>query len=118
MRRLVIAILDLLALAVIVLVVTGAVHVASNEDTVDFTVDKKELKAKADEGLERTRDAGTAILRRIGQAMQKAGEDWRRTPERQLKEGHQLPIKSSEPNADNSSPEPKNRPRRHVVEKR
>jgi hypothetical protein len=81
MRRLAAAIVALAVLAAIVVIATGAFQVRSSDDTINVTIDKKHLKDEAERGAENAREAGSKLLRRTGEALEKAGGKIRSTTE-------------------------------------
>jgi hypothetical protein len=83
MRRLAVAILLLVVLGLIVVVATGAFHIGSSEDTINVTIDKKQLKQEAQRGAEEAREAGTKLLHRTGEALEKADGKIRSTRDNQ-----------------------------------
>ena len=73
------AILMLAVVAVIVLVVTGVIYVTKTDDTVNITIDKSKLRDVKEKAAEEGREA----TRRIGQGLQRAGEEIEQAPDKQ-----------------------------------
>ena len=73
-RRFLWTVLALCILVGIMVVGVGALSVHNTDDKINITIDKDQLKEKAQEGVQKAEDAGRAVLRRTGEAMKKAGD--------------------------------------------
>ncbi len=78
MRRLILTLAVLAIVAGAVIAAVGALHIGSTEDKVNITIDKKQLKEKAEQGLEQAKETGSAILHQTGEALRKAGKELRK----------------------------------------
>ncbi len=71
-----------LLLIVVVLVIAagvfaaavGAIHVRSDQNNINVTVDKNRLKEKAEQGVQAAKEAGSAALQQTGQALKNAAK--------------------------------------------
>jgi hypothetical protein len=107
MRLLKIA-LGIAVLAVAVLAATGVIYFRNTENDASVTIDKKELKEKTHEAIEKTREAGSEGLDRMGQALHKAGESMKGTSDERSAPDASAPAKSAgngqADKADNNAP--------------
>ena len=79
MSRGIVTVIAIIAVAVILLAIMGVVHVRNTENDASITVDKKELKEKMHEAVEKTEETGGMIRDKTGAALRKAGEGLRGT---------------------------------------
>ena len=73
------AILVLAVVAVIVLVVTGVIYVTKTDDGVNITFDKSKFRDVKEKAAEEGREA----TRRVGQGLERAGEELQHAPDKQ-----------------------------------
>ncbi len=114
MRRLPLIILVLLCAGAVVAAALGALRVRSKGDEINVTIDKKILEEKAQGAVETTKEAGSALLEKAGEALHKVGagassnsngEQAPATPTPGGAQTRQQPERSS-PRPDKTSPEP------------
>ncbi len=74
MTRLIIAAIAVFILVGAVLATTGVLRVQNNKDQSGIVIDKKELKAKTQEAVKKTEEAGSKILDKTGEALHKAAD--------------------------------------------
>ena len=105
--RLIKIVLGIAVLAFIVFAATGIVYVRNNKDNAGVMIDKKELKEKTHDVIDKTREAGSKGLERMGKALHKAGEEIKQPPDRQVRsEPAETPKPESNSNPDgNGTPE-------------
>jgi hypothetical protein len=77
MSRLITTVVLTLVVVGIVLAATGVLRFHNTEDQSGITIDKKELKEKAQDAVENTGEAGSAILNKTGEILHKAVERMR-----------------------------------------
>ncbi len=73
MRKLFLLIIVLLGVSAVVAAAVGALHVRSDEEKINVIIDKKKLQEKAEGALEKTKEAGSALLEKAGEALHKTG---------------------------------------------
>ncbi len=73
MSRLPLIILLLLCGGAVVAAAVGGLHVRSEGDEVNVVIDKKVLQEKAQTAVEKTKEAGSALMERAGEALHKPG---------------------------------------------
>jgi hypothetical protein len=100
MRRLLLILIAFVVVAGIVLAAVGALSIQNTPDKTSITIDKTELKEKAQEAIHHTKEAGSAILKQTGKELHKAGESLNKSPQDQSP-----PTKSENPQ-DTSQPGP------------
>ncbi len=72
LQRLFAFIFVVLALSAVVFAAIGALQVRSEQDKINVVIDKKKIQDKAEGALETTKEAGSALLERAGEALQNA----------------------------------------------
>ena len=83
------ALVVLAIVVVIVLVVTGVIYVTRTDDTVNITIDKSKLRDVKEKAAEEGREA----TRRIGQGLERAGEELQQAPDKNRDPGQ--PVESN-----------------------
>jgi hypothetical protein len=73
MKRLPLIILVLLCAGVAVAAAVGGLWVRSEGDKINVVIDKKVLQEKAENAIETTKEAGSAVLEKAGQALHGGG---------------------------------------------
>ena len=91
MQKLFLLVFVLLGVSAVVVAAVGALHVRSEEDTINVTIDKKKLQEKAQGALEKTKEAGSALLEKASEALHKSGTDADTSSQ---PNGEQAPAKS------------------------
>jgi len=70
LKRLFLTLCVLFSLSSAVLAAIGVLHVGSDDEKINVTIDKKDLKDKAEAAIEKTKEAGTALLQSTKDAIQ------------------------------------------------
>jgi hypothetical protein len=74
MVKIILAIVALAVLTGIVLAATGVLRVRNTENTFNIELHKKDLEQKTNEAVEKSKQAGDAILEKTGELPHKAGD--------------------------------------------
>lgn len=98
-RRFILAVVALVILSGVVIAAVGALSVRSTDDEVNVTIDKRQLREKAEEGAEKVKEAGSAVLNSTGEALRKVGENLR-----SHSDGTQPPAAAEPASADQQRP--------------
>lgn len=71
--KFILAVVALGILSGVVIAAVGALSVRGTDDEVNITIDKKQLREKAEEGVEKAKEAGNALLHSTGEALKNVG---------------------------------------------
>jgi hypothetical protein len=106
MTRFILTVVVMLVVVGVVLAATGVLRFRNTEDETGVTIDKKELKEKTEQAVEKTEKVGGEILDKTGKSLQKAAEGLRGSPQ-----DKEVPAVGSEgtrqPDGDKNPPEHK-----------
>lgn len=81
MLKLILTLVAVIALVGAVLAATGVISVRSTDDKTSVTIDKEEMKSQANKAIERTKEIGGTMVEKASQAVHKAKESLRGSPE-------------------------------------
>ncbi len=83
LKKLFLTLCVVFSIGTVVLAAIGVLHVGSDDEKINVTIDKKDLKEKADGAVEKTKEAGTTLLQSTKKAIGnlRSGSNGEQAPE-------------------------------------
>ena len=102
LRRLIVTVVVIIVLVGVGLAAAGVLRFENTKNRASLTLDKQQLQQKTEKAVEKTETAGGQLLDKTGQAVHKAAESLRGSPDKA-----QPPAKTPAPGDGKSSPDSK-----------